>query len=57
MGMSHDYEHAVEMGSTEVRVGTAIFGSRPYPPNADVGDSGVNQGDAERSSDEEKKPN
>ena len=29
MGMSHDFEVAVEEGSTEVRVGTAIFGSRP----------------------------
>jgi PLP dependent protein len=29
MGMSHDYEAAVEEGSTMVRVGTAIFGKRP----------------------------
>lgn len=29
MGMSTDYEHAVELGSTNVRVGTAIFGERP----------------------------
>jgi PLP dependent protein len=28
MGMSHDYEAAVEEGSTVVRVGTAIFGKR-----------------------------
>jgi PLP dependent protein len=28
MGMSHDYEAAVEEGSTIVRVGTAIFGAR-----------------------------
>ncbi|HMB77375.1 MAG TPA: YggS family pyridoxal phosphate-dependent enzyme [Kiloniellaceae bacterium] len=28
MGMSHDYETAVELGATVVRVGTAIFGSR-----------------------------
>jgi PLP dependent protein len=28
MGMSHDFEIAVEEGSTLVRVGTAIFGSR-----------------------------
>jgi PLP dependent protein len=28
MGMSHDFEVAVEEGATEVRVGTAIFGSR-----------------------------
>jgi len=28
MGMSHDYEIAVEEGATMVRVGTAIFGNR-----------------------------
>jgi pyridoxal phosphate enzyme (YggS family) len=28
MGMTHDFEVAVEEGSTEVRVGTALFGSR-----------------------------
>ena len=31
MGMSHDFEVAIEEGSTCVRVGTAIFGSRPKP--------------------------
>jgi pyridoxal phosphate enzyme (YggS family) len=31
MGMSHDFEVAVEEGSTCVRVGTAIFGGRPQP--------------------------
>jgi hypothetical protein len=31
MGMSHDFEVAVEEGSTCVRVGTAIFGDRPKP--------------------------
>jgi hypothetical protein len=31
MGMSHDFEVAIEEGSTCVRVGTAIFGSRTYP--------------------------
>jgi hypothetical protein len=37
MGMSHDFEVAVEEGSTCVRVGTAIFGARPYPaPNAEA---------------------
>lgn len=30
MGMTHDYEIAVEEGSTCVRVGTAIFGPRDY---------------------------
>jgi pyridoxal phosphate enzyme (YggS family) len=29
MGMSHDFEIAIEEGSTCVRVGTAIFGERP----------------------------
>lgn len=29
MGMSHDFEVAVEEGSTCVRIGTAIFGERP----------------------------
>ena len=28
MGMSHDFEVAIEEGATEVRVGTAVFGSR-----------------------------
>lgn len=31
MGMSDDYEIAIEEGSTMVRVGTAIFGERMYP--------------------------
>ncbi|MEZ5424749.1 MAG: YggS family pyridoxal phosphate-dependent enzyme [Pyrinomonadaceae bacterium] len=30
MGMSHDFEAAVEEGATIVRVGTAIFGERNY---------------------------
>jgi len=30
MGMSHDFEVAIEEGATLVRVGTAIFGSRTY---------------------------
>ncbi len=29
MGMSHDFETAIEEGATLVRVGTAIFGARP----------------------------
>ncbi len=28
MGMSHDFEVAIEEGATLVRVGTAIFGAR-----------------------------
>lgn len=31
MGMSHDFEIAIEEGSTCVRVGTALFGERQYP--------------------------
>ena len=30
MGMSHDFEVAIEEGATMVRVGTAIFGERSY---------------------------
>ena len=32
MGMSHDFEIAIEEGSTCIRVGTAIFGERPKQP-------------------------
>jgi PLP dependent protein len=31
MGMSHDFEAAIEEGATMVRVGTAIFGKRTKP--------------------------
>eukprot|EP00252_Welwitschia_mirabilis_P014657 TRINITY_DN322_c0_g1_i1.p1 TRINITY_DN322_c0_g1~~TRINITY_DN322_c0_g1_i1.p1 ORF type:complete len:244 (+),score=53.15 TRINITY_DN322_c0_g1_i1:60-791(+) len=31
MGMSGDFEQAIEMGSTNVRVGSTIFGAREYP--------------------------
>ena len=31
MGMSHDFEVAIACGATHVRIGTAIFGSRPAP--------------------------
>jgi pyridoxal phosphate enzyme (YggS family) len=31
MGMSGDFEPAVEEGATLVRVGSSIFGARPYP--------------------------
>lgn len=34
MGMSQDFEGAVELGSSNVRVGTTIFGERP--PKKDV---------------------
>jgi len=32
MGMSNDYEEAIRLGSTNVRVGSSIFGARNYPP-------------------------
>ena len=31
MGMSHDFEVAIEEGATEVRIGTAMFGTRASP--------------------------
>jgi pyridoxal phosphate enzyme (YggS family) len=34
MGMSGDFEAAIEEGATIVRVGSAIFGPRPTSPNA-----------------------
>ena len=34
MGMSADYEQAVRLGATDVRVGSAIFGERPRPSDA-----------------------
>jgi uncharacterized pyridoxal phosphate-containing UPF0001 family protein len=30
MGMTHDFEVAIEEGATIVRIGTAIFGTRSY---------------------------
>jgi hypothetical protein len=32
MGMTHDFEVAIEEGATMLRVGTAIFGEREGPP-------------------------
>jgi hypothetical protein len=31
MGMSHDFEVAIEEGATHIRIGTALFGSRRKP--------------------------
>jgi len=31
MGMTGDFEQAIKYGSTELRIGTAIFGARTYP--------------------------
>jgi uncharacterized pyridoxal phosphate-containing UPF0001 family protein len=32
MGMSHDFEVAIEEGATQIRLGTALFGSRSPVP-------------------------
>ena len=36
MGMSKDFEEAIRMGSTNVRVGSSIFGGRSYPAKETV---------------------
>lgn len=33
MGMSHDFETAIEEGATFIRIGTALFGTRDSSPN------------------------
>jgi uncharacterized pyridoxal phosphate-containing UPF0001 family protein len=35
MGMSDDFEVAIKMGSTNVRVGSTIFGERPTKESVD----------------------
>lgn len=37
MGMSHDFEIAIEEGATHVRVGSAIFGKRSYRVDGELG--------------------
>jgi pyridoxal phosphate enzyme (YggS family) len=37
MGMSSDFEAAIQEGSTEVRIGTLLLGPRPQPPLRSVG--------------------
>jgi pyridoxal phosphate enzyme (YggS family) len=37
MGMSHDFEVAIEEGATEVRVGTALFGTREAKAATKIG--------------------
>ena len=32
MGMSNDFEEAISMGSTNIRIGSTIFGEREYRP-------------------------
>jgi PLP dependent protein len=36
MGMTNDYAVAVEEGATVVRVGRALFGTRPAAPSHDL---------------------
>jgi uncharacterized pyridoxal phosphate-containing UPF0001 family protein len=36
MGMSQDFEGAIQMGSDEVRVGSTIFGERPPKDQAKI---------------------
>ncbi len=40
MGMSGDFEVAIEEGATIVRIGTALFGTRPKPAKAAAIDDG-----------------
>jgi pyridoxal phosphate enzyme (YggS family) len=40
MGMSHDFEIAIEEGATEIRVGTALFGARPNIVRNDATETG-----------------
>ena len=37
MGMSNDFEEAVRMGSTNIRIGSTIFGEREYRPKSPIG--------------------
>ncbi|MDR1828443.1 MAG: YggS family pyridoxal phosphate-dependent enzyme [Methylobacteriaceae bacterium] len=37
MGMSDDFEAAVRMGATHIRIGSAIFGARTYPAKKTAG--------------------
>jgi len=39
MGMSGDFEEAIARGSTNVRVGSLIFGERSYPPRKGTSES------------------
>ncbi|NXR91345.1 PLPHP protein, partial [Hypocryptadius cinnamomeus] len=40
MGMSTDFQHAIEVGSTNVRIGSTIFGERDYSNKAPAGGGG-----------------
>ncbi|RRV26932.1 YggS family pyridoxal phosphate-dependent enzyme [Stutzerimonas nitrititolerans] len=41
MGMSQDLEAAIAEGATWVRIGTALFGARTYPPQTAPGQPGA----------------
>lgn len=41
MGMSQDLEAAIAEGATWVRIGTALFGARAYPPQTAPGQPGA----------------
>ena len=41
MGMSGDFEQAIAAGATSVRIGSAIFGSRPLPAAAPATQLGI----------------
>uniref|UniRef100_A0A1B6DIT3 Pyridoxal phosphate homeostasis protein n=1 Tax=Clastoptera arizonana TaxID=38151 RepID=A0A1B6DIT3_9HEMI len=43
MGMSGDFEHAIEMGSTSVRVGSSIFGEREYKRRESTTTEGIQE--------------
>uniref|UniRef100_A0A1B6LK24 Pyridoxal phosphate homeostasis protein n=1 Tax=Graphocephala atropunctata TaxID=36148 RepID=A0A1B6LK24_9HEMI len=43
MGMSNDFEHAIEVGSTSVRVGSSIFGAREFKKPATKPEDGVTE--------------
>lgn len=43
MGMSNDFEEAIQMGSTNIRVGSSIFGARNYGPPKDKAVEEVSQ--------------
>ena len=47
MGMTADLEAAVAAGSTNVRVGSAIFGARQYPARASVAEDSAVRGRAD----------
>lgn len=49
MGMSGDYETAIMLGATDVRVGTALFGDRPAPARpVPTSGQGMNRNTAQR---------